>query len=561
MAVSNRSVLLGASPMPPSDPKPVWAFPDFRSLGVNISGLDEPSEHILYTVTSELTLENASAALNVNVTDDTPPSEVDPEDIILNKAVQASFYVLYTTIFVLGIFGNALVCYVVGRNRAMQTVTNLFITNLALSDVLLCTLAVPFTPIYTFLGSWIFGKALCHLVTYAQGTSVYVSTLTLTSIAVDRFFVIIHPFRPRMRMCTCVAIIVGIWAFSLIVTFPYAFFMSQSSWNDRYYCNEHWPSESSRQVFGALTASMQFVIPFFVITYCYIRVSLRLNDRARCKPGNKTCGLVKKSSKREEMDRDRKRRTNRMLIAMVTIFGMSWLPINLLNLINDVYIPISVWKYYYFCFFCAHSLAMSSTCYNPILYAWLNENFRKEFKQVLPCFGSVTANCNAEVTGCGAIVRGARSGGGGGQSGGGPGGTVGAGGAGGGSARGGSGNWRRRSDRACNGNEVSAVQETLLPPSLASNNSQPGSRRCSLGAGNSSRGMQSAVTTATQVEESPEEELDGPLVQYSVEKDAVELCIKDISGRVEDEESEDEHGKNGVLLGPAVGNSRMGDLV
>ncbi|CAG4939286.1 unnamed protein product [Parnassius apollo] len=31
---------------------------------------------------------------------------------------------------------------------------------------------------------------------------------------------------------------------------------------------------------------------------------------------------------------------------------------------------------------------MSSTCYNPFLYAWLNENFRKEFKQILPCLGT-----------------------------------------------------------------------------------------------------------------------------------------------------------------------------
>ena len=36
-----------------------------------------------------------------------------------------------------------------------------------------------------------------------------------------------------------------------------------------------------------------------------------------------------------------------------------------------------------------HMLAMASTCYNPILYAWLNENFRKEFKEVLPCWRSV----------------------------------------------------------------------------------------------------------------------------------------------------------------------------
>lgn len=115
-------------------------------------------------------------------------------DIIEDAGVQAFFFFCYTTIFVLGVFGNVLVCYVVGRNRSMQTVTNFFITNLALSDILLCVLAVPFTPLYSFLGQWIFGQWLCHLVAYAQGTSVYISTLTLTSIAIDRFFVIIYPF-------------------------------------------------------------------------------------------------------------------------------------------------------------------------------------------------------------------------------------------------------------------------------------------------------------------------------------------------------------------------------
>jgi len=124
-------------------------------------------------------------------------SRLPDMDIIEDAGVQALFFVCYTTIFVLGVFGNVLVCYVVGRNRAMQTVTNFFITNLALSDILLCILAVPFTPLYSFLGQWIFGRVLCHLVAYAQGTSVYISTLTLTSIAIDRFFVIIYPFQVR----------------------------------------------------------------------------------------------------------------------------------------------------------------------------------------------------------------------------------------------------------------------------------------------------------------------------------------------------------------------------
>lgn len=302
-------------------------------------------------------------------------------DIIDNKVVQALFFILYTTIFVLGIFGNVLVCYVVFRNKAMQTVTNLFITNLALSDILLCVLAVPFTPLYTFLGEWVFGKVICHLVSYAQGTSVYISTLTLTSIAIDRFFVIIYPFHPRMKLSTCIIIIMSIWVFSILVTLPYGIYMKYHEIFSVSYCEELWPTEDFRRIFGCLTTTMQFVIPFLMMAFCYISVSLRLNDRARSKPGSK-------SSRKEEADRERKRRTNRMLIAMVVIFLISWMPLNVMNIFNDFYVQAQNWKYFYLCFFMVHALAMSSTCYNPFLYAWLNENFRKEFKQVLPGFDS-----------------------------------------------------------------------------------------------------------------------------------------------------------------------------
>ncbi|GIY20190.1 neuropeptide FF receptor 2 [Caerostris extrusa] len=113
--------------------------------------------------------------------------------------LKAIFYAIYISIFSIGICGNVLVCYVVFRNKSMHTVTNFFITNLALSDILLCTFAVPFTPLYMFMSEWVFGSVLCHLVPYAQGVSVYISAFTLMSIAIDRFFVIIYPFKPRLR--------------------------------------------------------------------------------------------------------------------------------------------------------------------------------------------------------------------------------------------------------------------------------------------------------------------------------------------------------------------------
>ena len=302
---------------------------------------------------------------------------ITDEDIMKNPVTQAVIYVEYIIIFILGVFGNCLVCYVVLRNKHMQNVTNYFITNLALADILLCVLAVPFTPLYFFMGRWVFGSILCTLVAMAQGTSVYVSTLTLTSIAIDRYFVIIHPFRPKLQLNMCYAIIVGIWLFSITATLPYAFYVSQAEFKNIYYCEEFWPTEFIRRVFSLFTTIMQFVVPFIIISFCYVMISLRMGKRIRA---------GSRGSRKEESDREKKKRTNRMLIAMVAIFGISWLPVNTIHIIGDYFAKASHWEYFNLCFFCTHVVAMSSTCYNPFLYAWLNENFRKEFQQVLPCF-------------------------------------------------------------------------------------------------------------------------------------------------------------------------------
>lgn len=250
------------------------------------------------TTTNPTTPYPAEVPLNPMTTSssirDTEEIFVDPISL---GAIQLSFCVLYATVFVLGVFGNALVCYVVLRNRAMQTVTNIFITNLALSDILLCLLAVPFTPMYTFLRRWAFGETLCHIMPFAQGCSIYISTLTLTSIAIDRYFVIIYPFKPRMKLSTCITIIIAIWLVALLATLPYGFYMKiekvsfagnttilnneymsnltgtttlaptvlfrnfseQVATNPLtedpdviYYCEENWPSEEYRLVFCSI---------------------------------------------------------------------------------------------------------------------------------------------------------------------------------------------------------------------------------------------------------------------------------------------------------------------
>lgn len=179
-------------------------------------------------------------------------------------------------------------------------------------------------------------------------------------------------------MSTCRRLIALCWCIAIVFTIPYGLYvrLNDDPGEDVNYCEENWESERSRKIFGTITFGLQFIVPFTVISFCYLRVSSRLNSRARTKVGSKT-------AKKEEADRERKKRTNRMLIAMVGVFGISWLPLSVVNIVTD-YVDFDN-DLFMMPFFMAHCLAMSSTCYNPFLYAWLNENFRKEFKQVLPC--------------------------------------------------------------------------------------------------------------------------------------------------------------------------------
>lgn len=290
----------------------------------------------------------------------------DPFHMPLSLFIFISFYII---IFILGLFGNFLVCFVVARQRTMQTVTNFFITNLAIADIFLCLFCVPLTPTYSFLQRWIFGKFLCQFVAFLQCWCVYLSTLTLTSIAIDRFFVIIYPFRPRMKVTTCLMILSSIWIIAFGLTFPYGYYMTLKHEADTVLCEEDWP-ENVRRIFGTVTTILQFFLPFIIILVCYLCIFCKLqkNKKRLAKAKNS-----KKKNNSEKMLR-KKTSTNQMLVLMVSIFGICWLPINVINIVDDYYVDLSKeLQYFSFYFFISHLVAMSSVIYNPILYGLLNE--------------------------------------------------------------------------------------------------------------------------------------------------------------------------------------------
>ncbi len=93
-------------------------------------------------------------------------------------------------------------------------------------------------------------------------------------------------------------------------------------------------------------------------------------------------------------DAQRLRRLNSLLVTIAFIFAVCWMPLNVYNLVLDLYNPFqkpedqeTMLIIYAVC----HVLGMSSACANPWLYGWYNDNFRNEFRDIvgpfLRCFG------------------------------------------------------------------------------------------------------------------------------------------------------------------------------
>ncbi len=78
---------------------------------------------------------------------------------------------------------------------------------------------------------------------------------------------------------------------------------------------------------------------------------------------------------------DQKRRRIMMLVLVVAVFATCWMPINLYHLSADLHLIEHNYKIFLAC----HWFAMSSVCYNPFIYCWLNTTFRNEAKQFFWC--------------------------------------------------------------------------------------------------------------------------------------------------------------------------------
>ncbi|XP_051561107.1 neuropeptide Y receptor type 2-like [Myxocyprinus asiaticus] len=298
-------------------------------------------------------------------------------DSTKHLGVQVVLILAYSTIILLGVVGNSLVIYVVYKFKTLRTVTNFFIANLAVADLLVNTLCLPFTLAYTLLGEWKFGQVLCFTLPYAQGLAVHVSTVTLFVIALDRHRCIVYHLDTRMSKDTCFLVIAITWVISAILASPLAIFreyeiVDLSPDESIEVCREKWPGSSTDSALYSISMLLlQYVLPLVVISFAYIRIWIKLRNHVN--PAGHS-------------DRHhRRRKTTKMLVTMVVLFAVSWLPFHAFQLAIDIVPEVLVMKDFRLLYTVFHIVAMCSTFANPLLYGWMNRNYRSAFGAVFRC--------------------------------------------------------------------------------------------------------------------------------------------------------------------------------
>ncbi|KAG7506892.1 pyroglutamylated RFamide peptide receptor [Solea senegalensis] len=249
----------------------------------------------------------------------------------LPYSAKTTFVVMYVVIFVLALTGNSLVIYIVVKKRAIQTATDIFICSLAVSDLLITFFCIPFTLLQNISSEWFGGL---------------------------------------------------VWIASMIVGSPMLFVQQLEVKYDFLYdhyhvcCQESWHSLTHRQAYTTFIMVALFLLPLAAMLFIYTRIGIELWIRNRV--GDSSVLNTMNLREINKISR-KKKRAVKMMITIVLLFTICWAPFHTVHMLfeyddlENKYDAVTV----NMIIAIVQAIGFFNSFNNPIVYAFMNENFKK----------------------------------------------------------------------------------------------------------------------------------------------------------------------------------------
>ncbi|KAL2078217.1 hypothetical protein ACEWY4_025902 [Coilia grayii] len=295
------------------------------------------------------------------------------------------------------LLGNTLVCVAVIKFRHLRSkVTNFFVISLAVSDLFVAVLVMPWKAMSEVAGCWLFGDFCETWIAFDIMCST-ASILNLCIISVDRYWAISSPFRYERKMTQRVAFIMisVAWTLSILISF----IPVQLSWHkadDEYTAEINECNATLNRTYAIASSLISFYIPVVIMIGTYTRIFRiaqmqirRISSLERAAEHAQNHPHVPDCSNENSLKTTFKKETKvlKTLSIIMGVFVFCWLPFFVLNCIvpfcdtsdhlespcvSDTTFNIFVW------------FGWANSSLNPVIYAF-NADFRRAFSTILGC--------------------------------------------------------------------------------------------------------------------------------------------------------------------------------
>ncbi|XP_028279796.1 D(1)-like dopamine receptor [Parambassis ranga] len=323
------------------------------------------------------------------------------------------------------LLGNTLVCAAVIKFRHLRSkVTNFFVISLAVSDLFVAVLVMPWEAITEVTDSWLFGR-FCDVWIAFDIMCSTASILNLCIISVDRYWAIASPFKYERKMTHRVAfVMIGVaWMLSILISF----IPVQLNWHradeeerelieevvgivaatSRNFTNSTNLNESSavtkscvanlNKTYAISSSFISFYIPVVIMIATYTRIyriaqtqirRITSLERAAEQAQNQGHGVNRNHQQHRPNDEaslkssfKKETKVLKTLSIIMGVFVFCWLPFFVLNCtvpfcdppcVSDTTFTVFVW------------FGWANSSLNPVIYAF-NADFRRAFTTILGC--------------------------------------------------------------------------------------------------------------------------------------------------------------------------------
>ncbi|XP_036683336.1 alpha-1D adrenergic receptor [Balaenoptera ricei] len=320
--------------------------------------------------------------------------------------------VFLAAFILMAVAGNLMVILSVACNRHLQTVTNYFIVNLAVADLLLSTTVLPFSATMEVLGFWAFGRAFCDVWAAVDVLCCTASILSLCTISVDRYVGVRHSLKYPAIMTErkAAAILALLWAVALVVSVGPLLGWKEPVPPDERFCGI--TEEAGYAVFSSL-CSFYLPMAIIVVMYCRVYVVARSTTRSleagvkrergkasevvlriHCRGAStgsdgahggmrSAKGHTFRSSLSVRLLKfSREKKAAKTLAIVVGVFVLCWFPFFFVLPLGSLFPQLKpsegVFKVIFW-------LGYFNSCVNPLIYPCSSREFKRAFLRLLRC--------------------------------------------------------------------------------------------------------------------------------------------------------------------------------